>query len=422
MLNVAALKPSDIELLRECKWDEGIIQSVLDSIKQMQIDVRSDDGADSDRIYMAAHFLGMAGAWNHISSVRLANVIGNALPKWKDDFIAGLPDSYAHEIISLSLDTEYINTKADLKTSFFATSNEDSKSESRIPIFQLTDGQVDILDSVEITTSQMDSDYLRAIIPALESSTGRAIDIFRKKSDYGRVTEILNRYSDELSSINYNPNYSFLIISGLELLSAVELYGQYPEIDTESYAALRKVSELHRNLVLSTGIGRAHLMNVENYNVEAPNTTGLREAALALTNALSAEKIITERVEELLFETFESLATSKQMDQPDFVGVGTTRNLITTVVGGAVTAASAVTLGVPGALLASAPMAAQSLEKLRMLRDRSDYTDERQKLPEYKYSRMLHFVLLNEKEIRILISNNIRFRWILNSIDWLKQS
>jgi hypothetical protein len=109
MLNVAALKPSDIERLKS----EGLTLidklEILASLQVMFRDVRPDGGADSDRIYMAAQMLSMAGVWEKIASAELAVVFRHASKEATAAFLEGLPHDYAMELaLNVIIEPEHV--------------------------------------------------------------------------------------------------------------------------------------------------------------------------------------------------------------------------------------------------------------------------------------------------------------------------
>lgn len=95
MIDVAVLKPSQIEDLSSRPWSDADKRDVLNGIADMLDKTFSDGGADSDRIYMAASHLTTAGAWRAISAIELARVVGAARLDAQNDFLDGLPSDVA---------------------------------------------------------------------------------------------------------------------------------------------------------------------------------------------------------------------------------------------------------------------------------------------------------------------------------------
>ncbi|MDH6269168.1 hypothetical protein M2360_004594 [Rhizobium sp. SG_E_25_P2] len=95
MIDVAVLRPSQIEDLSSRPWSDTDKRDVLSGIAEMLDKTPSDGGADSDRIYMAASHLTIAGAWQAISTIELARVVGAARLDAQNDFLDGLPRDVA---------------------------------------------------------------------------------------------------------------------------------------------------------------------------------------------------------------------------------------------------------------------------------------------------------------------------------------
>ncbi|OBY03192.1 hypothetical protein BAE36_32075 [Rhizobium leguminosarum bv. trifolii] len=98
MIDVANLRPSDIETLMDEGFSPEAKQGILEGLKRLLSEVRPDGGADSDRIHMTANMLAMAGAGKKIDSYDLALAIVGTNDLNIKDFIEGLPDSYAREV------------------------------------------------------------------------------------------------------------------------------------------------------------------------------------------------------------------------------------------------------------------------------------------------------------------------------------
>ncbi|MGO7751148.1 hypothetical protein [Rhizobium ruizarguesonis] len=98
MIDVANLRPSDIETFMDEGFSPEAKQGILEGLKRLLSEVRPDGGADSDRIHMTADMLAMAGAWKEIDAHDLALAIVGTNDLNIKDFIEGLPDSYAREV------------------------------------------------------------------------------------------------------------------------------------------------------------------------------------------------------------------------------------------------------------------------------------------------------------------------------------
>lgn len=98
MVNVASLKPSDIERLGSDELSEVDRASILSSLQTMLREVRADGGADSDRIYMAAQMLDMANVWDQIGAGDLAAALADAPQESIKILLEGLPHPYAAEV------------------------------------------------------------------------------------------------------------------------------------------------------------------------------------------------------------------------------------------------------------------------------------------------------------------------------------
>lgn len=113
MVNVASLRPSEIERLQGQALSDEDRDSILSSLKTMLAEVRPDGGADSDRIFMAAQMLDMAGVWGQIQAEDLASTISHAPNEAVKAFIEGLPHNYAAEI-AFKLVTDHSSFKRDV--------------------------------------------------------------------------------------------------------------------------------------------------------------------------------------------------------------------------------------------------------------------------------------------------------------------
>lgn len=98
MIDVANLRPSDIETLMDEGFSPEAKLGILEGLKRLLSEVRPDGGADSDRIHMTADMLAMAGAWKEIDAHDLALAIVGTNDLNIKDFIEGLPDIYAREV------------------------------------------------------------------------------------------------------------------------------------------------------------------------------------------------------------------------------------------------------------------------------------------------------------------------------------
>jgi hypothetical protein len=99
MIDVAVLRPSQIEDLAERAWSQAEKVDVLDGISDMLGKTPSDGGADSDRISMAATYLTLAGAWRVISATELADTVKAFSREAQNDFLDGLSSDFAHQVI-----------------------------------------------------------------------------------------------------------------------------------------------------------------------------------------------------------------------------------------------------------------------------------------------------------------------------------
>ncbi|WP_143530528.1 hypothetical protein [Rhizobium sp. RU36D] len=79
--------------------------SILASIETMLQEVAADGGAGSDRIYLSAQSLDMAGVWDQIAADELAYVISAAPFEARKVFLEGLPHRYAADV-SLAILTQ----------------------------------------------------------------------------------------------------------------------------------------------------------------------------------------------------------------------------------------------------------------------------------------------------------------------------
>ncbi|SCX31693.1 hypothetical protein [Agrobacterium rosae] len=105
MIDVAALKPTDIEDLSEAALTEQDKSELLSSVLRMLTELAPDNGANSDRIFMSAQMLDMAGVWAQISPKELAKTLLASGPSARRPFIEGLPHDFAAEV-SLAIVTE----------------------------------------------------------------------------------------------------------------------------------------------------------------------------------------------------------------------------------------------------------------------------------------------------------------------------
>lgn len=98
MINVADLLPSEIERLR----DEGVSaddqKAILASLDRFLAETNPDNGADTDRIYMAACMLTMANVWGKISTEEIAQILSNCVPANRKAFLEGLPHEFAGDV------------------------------------------------------------------------------------------------------------------------------------------------------------------------------------------------------------------------------------------------------------------------------------------------------------------------------------
>lgn len=105
MINVALIRPSDIERLMSLELADADKASILASIETMLREVAADGGAGSDRIYLSAQSLDMAGVWEQIAADELASVISAAPFEARKVFLEGLPHRYAADV-SLAILTQ----------------------------------------------------------------------------------------------------------------------------------------------------------------------------------------------------------------------------------------------------------------------------------------------------------------------------
>ncbi|WP_104668665.1 hypothetical protein [Ensifer adhaerens] len=106
MVNIASLRPSDIERLSGGPLSPEDKNSILSSLQTMLSEIQSDGGADSDRIYMAAQMLDMANVWDQIPKEDLAKAVSDAPELAIKDLLEGLPHDYAREVSYLILTEE----------------------------------------------------------------------------------------------------------------------------------------------------------------------------------------------------------------------------------------------------------------------------------------------------------------------------
>ncbi len=113
MIDVANLRPSDIERLAEEGLSPGIKDEILSGVSKMVNEVRPDGGADSDRIHLAANLLAMAGAWKSIKAGELARALEGGQQQNIVVFLQGLPPNYnrevAYELITGNKETKVVN-------------------------------------------------------------------------------------------------------------------------------------------------------------------------------------------------------------------------------------------------------------------------------------------------------------------------
>jgi len=98
MINVAMLKPSDIERLSEGPLSHDDANDILTSLRRALNELSSDGGANDDRIYMAAQMLTMAGVWEKLGAEPVARFIADAPESSMKVFIEGLPHAYATDV------------------------------------------------------------------------------------------------------------------------------------------------------------------------------------------------------------------------------------------------------------------------------------------------------------------------------------
>lgn len=119
MINVASLRPSDIERLIEDGFSDEDKKAILSSLRTMLLEVRPDGGADSDRIYMAAQMLEMAGAWEQIAVEDLVETISGAPFETIQVFLEGLPHTYGAELaFKMMTDSSDLSTMRIVKQAY----------------------------------------------------------------------------------------------------------------------------------------------------------------------------------------------------------------------------------------------------------------------------------------------------------------
>ncbi|MBX4919988.1 hypothetical protein HJA76_09730 [Rhizobium bangladeshense] len=98
MIDVANLRPSDIERLREDGISQGVKNAILEGLNRLLREVRPDGGADSDRIHMVASMLAMGDVWRRVDAKELAAAIAYANELNIKSFIEGLPERYGRDV------------------------------------------------------------------------------------------------------------------------------------------------------------------------------------------------------------------------------------------------------------------------------------------------------------------------------------
>ena len=98
MINVAYLKPSDIEKLKSTVLDLESKAALLAGIQSLLSEVEPDGGADDDRIVSSAEALSMANVWKQIPPVELANSLADCHRSSVGLFLSGIPREYAGEV------------------------------------------------------------------------------------------------------------------------------------------------------------------------------------------------------------------------------------------------------------------------------------------------------------------------------------
>ncbi|WP_106797446.1 hypothetical protein [Rhizobium sp. H4] len=98
MIDVANLRPSDIETLIEEGLSGPTVDAILSGISRMVKEVHPDGGADSDRIHLTANMLAMAGVWKAIQPAELARALDGGQHENIVVFLEGLPPKYNREV------------------------------------------------------------------------------------------------------------------------------------------------------------------------------------------------------------------------------------------------------------------------------------------------------------------------------------
>ncbi|QWY83088.1 hypothetical protein [Rhizobium phage RHph_X66] len=98
MIDVANLRPSDVETILEEGVSLDTKNAILAGVSRMLKEIRPDQGADSDRIHLAASMLGMARVWEAVSPSELARAIDGGHKENVTDFLQGLPAPYGREV------------------------------------------------------------------------------------------------------------------------------------------------------------------------------------------------------------------------------------------------------------------------------------------------------------------------------------
>lgn len=96
-MDIAALRPSQIEQLIANISDQDVID-ILAGVADLLGNFEADGGADSDKIYMAAHLLSMTPLWSKIAAEQLAAVLLRSDVGARAEFLKGLPNDYAKQV------------------------------------------------------------------------------------------------------------------------------------------------------------------------------------------------------------------------------------------------------------------------------------------------------------------------------------
>ncbi|OCP17032.1 MULTISPECIES: hypothetical protein [unclassified Ensifer] len=99
MINIAALRPSDITTLDHRLSDQSFAQDFLAALAKFLTEVGPDGGADSDRIFMAAVQLTQAKAWNHFDATALRKALSSVPQDAMVIFCDGLPTTLASRLL-----------------------------------------------------------------------------------------------------------------------------------------------------------------------------------------------------------------------------------------------------------------------------------------------------------------------------------